>query len=295
MGSSDAPFSVLVHPYRSPSRGTCAYELGNTSARNAVIFIGGLSDGPHTTPYILTVSRRLEEASDLGYSVFEIRLRSAFTGFGTSSLKNDVEDIAALVNHLRGLGREKIVLFGHSTGCQDCMEYAHAAKHNSPPVDGFILQAPVSDRESLDLFSPDFQATLDLANSWIAQGKADDCLPRNMVPSALGAPVSAYRLHSLWAKGGDDDYFSSDLDDETVARFWHRFTKPVLVLHSERDEFVPPNIDQAALNAKYRSANALVSPLSGLIPGTGHTVLEEEARQWLARRVEQFLRTLDGQ
>ncbi|RCI16679.1 hypothetical protein L249_2960 [Ophiocordyceps polyrhachis-furcata BCC 54312] len=287
--SSDAPFSVLVHPYRSPTRGACAYETGNTSARNAVIFIGGLGDGPHTTPYIRTVSKRLEKANHLSYSVFEIRLRSAFTGFGTASLKDDIEDIAALVKHLRHLGREKIVLFGHSTGCQDCMQYAHS---DSPPVDGFILQAPVSDRESLDLFSPDYQTTLDLASNWIAQGKADDCLPRSMVPSTLGAPVSAYRLHSLWAKGGDDDYFSSDLDGETVARFWSRFTKPVLVLHSERDEFVTPNIDQAALNARYRKANPLVSCLSGLIPGTGHTVLEDEARQWLARRVEEFLSTL---
>ncbi|PHH75155.1 hypothetical protein CDD80_2595 [Ophiocordyceps camponoti-rufipedis] len=289
MASSDKPFPVLVHPYRSTSRGTCAYELGNGSARNAIIFIGGLSDGPHTTPYIRRVAGRLQEANDLSYSVFEIRLRSAFTGFGTASLKDDVEDIAALVNYLRGLGREKIVLFGHSTGCQDCMEYV---KQSSPPVDGFILQAPVSDREGLDLFEPDFKTTLDLAKSWIAQGKANDCLPRNMVPSSLGAPVSAYRLYSLWAKGGDDDYFSSDLDDETVLRVWGRFTKPVLVLHSERDEFVPQQIDQAGLNAKYRGANSMVSGLSGLIPGTGHTVLDEEARQWVAKRVDEFLRTL---
>ncbi|PHH87586.1 hypothetical protein CDD83_8664 [Cordyceps sp. RAO-2017] len=291
----ETPFPVLVHPYHSPSRGTCAYEMGIVSSRNAVIFIGGLGDGPHSTPYIRTVAARLAAATDLSYSVFEIRLRSAFSGFGTSSLMNDVEDIAALVKYLRSLGRDRIVLFGHSTGCQDCMEYTHYAKHNSPRVDGFILQAPVSDRESLEVFHPDYQTSLDLASSWIAQGKADDCLPAGMASNVLGAPVSAYRLHSLWSKGGDDDYFSTDLDDETVKRVWARFEKPVLVLHSEKDEFVVEGgpIDQSAQNKRYRDANPLVSPLSGLIPGTGHTVLQEEARQWLAVRVEEFLRTLN--
>lgn len=91
---------------------------------------------------------------------------------------------------------------------------------------------------------------------------------------------------------GADDYFSSDLDDQTVHNFWSRFNKPVLVLHSEKDEFVPARVDQAAINKKYQAASSLVSPLSGLIPGTGHTVLQEEARDWLAGRVVEFLRTL---
>lgn len=91
---------------------------------------------------------------------------------------------------------------------------------------------------------------------------------------------------------GADDYFSSDLDDQTVHNFWSRFNKPVLVLHSEKDEFVPARVDQAAINKKYQAASSFVSPLSGLIPETGHTVLQEDAREWLAGRVVEFLRTL---
>lgn len=66
----------------------------------------------------------------------------------------------------------------------------------------------------------------------------------------------------------------------------------MLVLHSEKDEFVPETVDQAALNKKYQAASPFVSPLSGLIPGTGHTVLQEEAREWLAAKVIEFLRTI---
>jgi pimeloyl-ACP methyl ester carboxylesterase len=92
--------------------------MGRTNARNAVIFIAGLQDGPHTTPYIQAVSKLLEQAESVNYSVFEIRLRSSFIGYGTTSLADDVADISALVKYLRSIGREKIVLLGHSTGCQ---------------------------------------------------------------------------------------------------------------------------------------------------------------------------------
>ena len=113
------PFPVTVHPYLSAVRGACAYEQGNTSAQNAVVFIGGLGDGPHTVPYIRTLAKHLQgKASNLDYSVFEIRIRSSFIGFGTSNLTEDVQDISSLVKYLRGIGRKKIVLFGHSTGTQ---------------------------------------------------------------------------------------------------------------------------------------------------------------------------------
>ncbi|KAG5966845.1 hypothetical protein E4U58_002417 [Claviceps cyperi] len=293
--ASTNSFPVTVHPYKSSTRGACAYELGtNGASKNAIIFIGGLGDGPHTVPYIRTVARHLETVGkELKYSVFEIRLRSSFIGFGTSSLTNDVEDIAALVKYLRGLGKEKIVLFGHSTGSQDCIEYADYVNHSNPPVDGFIMQGPVSDREAMDLMFPNHRDSLALANEWIAQGKALDCLPNDKIPQDLSVPMTAYRFKSLVAKGGDDDYFSSDLDDETVRKYWSRFNKPVLVLHSANEEFLPDFVDQAKENQRYQKANPMVSPLSGLIPGASHQVLEESAREWLAQRVLEYLRTLE--
>ena len=120
------PFSVTVHPFESKCRGSAAYEVGLASARNAIVFIGGLTDGPHTIPYTRLLAQRLEEARDLGYSVIEFRMRSSFSGFGTSSLSNDVEDISALVKYLRGIGKERIVLFGSSTGCQVSQPPCHA-------------------------------------------------------------------------------------------------------------------------------------------------------------------------
>lgn len=116
----------------------------------------------------------------------------------------------------------------------------------------------------------------------VAVGKGV-CAPR--------ALLTSMRLPELLMENnsGDDDYFSADLEDDKVQKYWGRFKQPALVLHSGEDEFVPSHIDQEALNKRYREASAAVSPLSGLIPGTGHTVRGDEARKWLAERVAQFL------
>ncbi|RFU74821.1 esterase lipase superfamily [Trichoderma arundinaceum] len=287
--NANAPFQVTVHPFRP---GYAAYETGSIGRKNAIVFIGGLGDGPHSVQYLRTVAKHLEEAKNLSYSLFEFRLRSSFSGFGTGSIADDVADISALVKYLRSIGKDKIVLFGHSTGCQDCAEYTNYTKHGSSPVDGFILQAPISDREAFKLEFPDTDRSVQIAEQMIAEGKADHIAPKEVIPPSLGPAVSAYRLRSLLAKGGDEDYFSSDLDDATVKKIWSRFDKPVLVLHSEKDENVPRSVDQRKLNKIYQEAGAQVSSLSDLIPNTGHTVRRDSAREWLGGRIVKFLETL---
>ncbi|KAI5459859.1 hypothetical protein BGZ63DRAFT_415318 [Mariannaea sp. PMI_226] len=291
--STTGPYTVVVHPFESETRGSCGYEIGPTSARNALVVIGGLTDGPQTVPIVRPLAKHIGEDNNLDYSIFEFRMRSSFIGFGQSNLSNDVADISAFVKYLRGLSKEKIVLMGHSTGCQDCMEYTNYEKHGNEPVDGFILQGCVSDRETLDLIMSDPEPSLALAAKMIAEGKADHMMPKDMLPDVLGAPISAYRFQSLAAKGGDDDYFSQDLDDETVKKFWGRFNKPVLVMHSGNDEYVPQRVDQDASNRRYQAASPFVSPLSGLIPGANHAVEQPEAQQWFAVRVAEFLKTVN--
>lgn len=91
---------------------------------------------------------------------------------------------------------------------------------------------------------------------------------------------------------GDDDYFSSDLEQDTVSKVWSRFDKPFLVLHSDEDEFVPSHIDKKGLVESWRKANSRMSALSGTIPGANHTVDAEESRQWLAATVTEFLKCI---
>lgn len=86
---------------------------------------------------------------------------------------------------------------------QDCIEYADYAKHGNEPVDGFIMQGCVSDRDAIELVMPDPQPSLDLAAKMIAEGMAEDVMPNSMVPAVINAPMSAYRFQSLAGKGYD--------------------------------------------------------------------------------------------
>lgn len=81
------------------------------------------------------------------------------------------------------------------------MEYTNYSKHNNEPVDGFILQGPVSDRDALHLVMSNPQPSIDLANKMVAEGRENDVMPGDMVPAVLFAPISAYRFLSLATKG----------------------------------------------------------------------------------------------
>lgn len=292
------PFPVLVHPFPGPTPRSRAYEAGSPASRNALVFIGGLGDGPHTVPYVRALADRLQSDPELGYSLFEVRLASAFGGFGHRRLADDVADLSALVRHLRSaLGRQRVVLLGHSTGCQDCMEYTDYAKHGAEPVDGFILQGAVSDREAFGPLVPkeELEASVAKAAELVRSGREDTIMPKNMITEMLGAPITAYRYHSLLAPGGDDDFFSSDLPDDKIASFWSKFQKPVLVLPSGEDEHVPKSIDMPKLMARWASLapDGIVSNLSDLIPGASHTIRSPESQEWMADRVVRFLSSLE--
>lgn len=110
------PFPVNVHPFPSPTPSSCAYELGDPTSHNALICIGGLTSGPHTSSLPSSLLSSLQAAPSLSYSIWEFRMRSSYTGFGYSSLANDVEDISALVTYVRRVGKGKVVLCGSSTG-----------------------------------------------------------------------------------------------------------------------------------------------------------------------------------
>jgi hypothetical protein len=178
------------------------------------------------------------------------------------------------------------------------MEYTNP-KRKSPEVDAHIMQAPASDRETAALLMPpDFYArTLQHAEEMILLEDEDEIMPRVLIPPIFTSPMSAYRWHSLIAKGGDDDYFSSDLDDTTLVKTFGKLKKPTLIMSSENDEMVPQNVDKVALLRRWTDAapTGLVSDLSGINPGADHGLSGEEAREWFADRAMRFLHTLGGE
>ena len=113
-----------LHTYSRAKR-LVAVESGDIGNRNALLFIGGLGDGLNATPFIEPLSAQFDEG---GWALVQILTcahayercswlsSSSGSGWGTGSVGRDAEEIAECVRYLRGLGRRRIVLLGHSTG-----------------------------------------------------------------------------------------------------------------------------------------------------------------------------------
>lgn len=295
------PITVTVHPFLSsanPHAYACAYEHGNTSSNNALVYIGGLTSGPHTALSLSQSVLSALEEFDLGYSIWEFRMRSSYTGWGYSSLNKDVEDIAELVNYLTSLGKKRVVLLGSSTGCQDCMSYMSALRRDAPNIHACILQAPTSDRATANMImSPEFfRRTLEHCKELIACGNPDSIMPKDLIPDVFTSPISAYRWHSLIAEGGDDDYFSDDLEDVILATTFGQINRPTLIIPSENDEMMPSMFPKRSLLSKWIQAapDGLVSQLSDIVPAADHTLSADVSRRWFTERVVQFLGSLSS-
>lgn len=217
-----------------------AFKTGNY--KQQVIFIGGLTDGLLATEYLEPLAMALENEK---WSLVQLLLSSSYSGYGISSLKQDAVELDQLISYLINKeDSEGVVLLGHSTGCQDIVHYMRTNAACSRAVRAAILQAPVSDREYRATL-PQTAAMIDLASTMISEGRGLELMPRE---ADEGAPITAYRYHSLCAYVGDDDMFSSDLsDDQLRMRLGHMSQTPCQVIFSMADEYVPEYVDKKAL------------------------------------------------
>ncbi|KAE9376543.1 DUF1749-domain-containing protein [Stipitochalara longipes BDJ] len=301
------PREGLVHLYKSSGWDhLTAFEhtphSPQTPPQNLLLFIGGLFDGLLTIPYTSTLSSALPPT----WTLAEVRLSSSYTGWGTSSLQKDVSELSDCVSYFRTIKTGKIVFMGSSTGCQDIMEYLTGAGHETrPPIDGGILQAPASDREALGMMmDPElYKSSCVAAQKMVDGGNGEEILPKKETVNAFPAPCTARRWLSLASPNhdGDDDYFSSDLGDERLERWFGRLPRnsPLCILMSEMDEYVPKTVDKKGLIDKWvciiKKGEGTVDEVnSGVVEGASHNLMkdEEEIVGGLVRRVLGFLEGL---
>lgn len=257
----------------------------STDAPNTLLWVGGLTDGLITVPYPASIVTSLPPT----WVLAEVLLSSSYKGWGTGSLERDARELGECVSYFHNLRPGKrVVIMGHSTGCQDAMEYVVGKDADKrPPIDGIILQGGVSDREAWeDMLSEDnkraqLHATISKAKSLIDAGKSKEIMSRSEdeIVNEMGGPVTAYRTYSMLAKGGDDDYFSSDLTDEHFKSTFGRIPKSTAVcfLLGAEDPYVPKAIDKAALLERWtriiREGGGVVDDEDGgVVPGAHHNL-----------------------
>ncbi|KAL5198266.1 hypothetical protein ABZP36_001778, partial [Zizania latifolia] len=220
-----------------PKSSQVAFTYGDFN--HQVIFIGGLTDG--FLLELLSLALEVEK-----WSLVQPLLSSSYTGYGISSLEQDVLELDQLISYLINKeNSEGVILLGHSTGCQDIVHYMRTNFACSKAVSGVILQAPVSDREYRATLPETAEMIIDVAAKLISEGRVMDLIPREANPDA---PITAYRYHSLCAYMGDDDMFSSNLsEDQLRQRLGHMSTTQCQVIFSMGDEYVPEYVNKEAL------------------------------------------------
>lgn len=299
--------SVTIHKY---AESLTAIEFGpqDYQPENFVIFIGGLADGFLTVPYVTPLALEVESALGPKWVVVQALISSSYLQFGFGSVQRDAEELGQLVEYLRthrGSSKSKVVLMGHSTGCQDTIEYISKFSmslgfNKLKALDGAILQAPISDAEAFREFGAkdSLEYYLNLAKKYIEEGKPDELLPIGASKLTFGAPCTAYRFHSFAGERGDDDYFSSYLTSEDYDKSFGVIKTPLLVLFSGSDEFVPARVNKDELVQKWQASTPAQfwSKHSKVVRGATHNVgakSEKGAEADVINTVIAFLKDLN--
>ncbi|KAG0348994.1 hypothetical protein BG004_002852 [Podila humilis] len=240
------------------------FESGPEKSSTSVIFLGGLLDGYHAVPYLPLLGKAL---ADRGISLIQVVLSSSGIGYGTSSLLQDSQELDILFSFLRDeRSKTRLVLLGHSTGCQQIIFHFHHGLHTSA-IHGAILQGPVSDREymasSLDMFG-DY---LRLAQRMINDGKGQEL----MIREVDSAPITAYRFNSL-----------------ASVVLYSKIRVPVLWVHSNSDEYIPDTVDKENLIAQMAAACPKTVRVVQL-PEADHAVSNLSSQLTLCQSIVEFV------
>jgi pimeloyl-ACP methyl ester carboxylesterase len=219
-----------------------------------LVLLGGLSDSSLPTPYTLPLANMCK---DQGWHFANPSLRSSALQFGFGSLDNDAEDLADFLSYLSqatpsATPSPRVVLVGHSTGCQQIAHLLRTRPGAADCVVGAVLQAGVSDRETTE----DNAKHLEAARAMIAGGSGDEFMPR----AAFWAPITAARFEALFGDVGEgDSYFCSDMEPgvmrERLAGL--RGLEFGLYAYSMEDEYVPPGVDRGGAIGKVCEAGGM--------------------------------------
>ncbi|OBZ83101.1 hypothetical protein A0J61_08850 [Choanephora cucurbitarum] len=274
-------FTGQLFTYDEENRLT-AFETGPIESGKVVVFIGGLGDGYNAVPFIPLLAETLDK---LGWSLIQVQLQSSYDGYGTSNLQNDICQLDSLVSYLlKEKQKKKIVFIGHSTGSQDCYWHNKSGQYNQS-ISGYVLQAPVSDREHFSKNLDNFEHHLKLATQLRDEGKGQELLPRD----TFWAPITADRFYSFGTRLGDDDVFSTDFTDEEIKGLYKDIHRPICWVYSENDEFYASEKDKRQVMERFKSlCPAIVE--THIVPQGDHNITRTDSQQAFCQIIHDFLK-----
>ncbi len=186
----------------------------------------------------VTTVKKLDQRKKRGY-------RSLLAGCAHEVFTDCRDDIAGAVKVVRNKGAKKIILIGHSTGCQKSIYFlAHSKK---PLVDAVVLLAPLSDYADFIKFTPqkEYDTIVKAAQALIAAGKPHQLLPYEVLPKRLSEPCDAQRFLSLYTPDSSEEIFCY-AQKSKVPHDLQKVKIPLLVLLAGKDEYRDRPMNQIA-------------------------------------------------
>ena len=212
----------------------------------------------------------LEAAPAMGLGILSFNNRGAERGTEDEKFGTCLHDLDAAAEFARRQGHGRIVLAGHSTGCQKIVHWQARRRH--PAVAGLVLLAPADDHAVLrrDL-GRRFEGKVAWARKMVAAGRGD-------------APV-----RGLYERFSAERFLSvADVRaaEANVFRYGGRLTQfgrvrcPVLAAFGEEEEFAA--IAPGEMLGILRRRTGSVDFDDWLVPGTGHSFkgCEAELALW---------------
>ena len=124
--SASAGIEGHLYSYRQSPGSLQAFEspAQHTSSKFCV-YLGGLTDGLLACAYVPGLAACCAAAD---WALVQPIISSSYAGYGTGSLDRDAEELGVLLRYLvRERGATSFALIGHSTGCQDIVQFMKVA------------------------------------------------------------------------------------------------------------------------------------------------------------------------
>jgi pimeloyl-ACP methyl ester carboxylesterase len=143
------------------------------------------------------------------------------------------KDISAWINKAKELGYEKIILLGHSLGCNKVIYYLY--KQPNPDIIGVILASPpdMVGLVELEKYQPNHHSLLGEAQKLVASGR-----PRQLLSSSIWDGeyiLSAQTYLSLFEEGGPADNLPVNRNPRVFSQL-ATIRQPILGIMGEYDD-----------------------------------------------------------
>ena len=216
--------------------------LGDNKADTVYIFLHGLGGSLFSRASFLELLASQKKTAVLSFNnrgfglinsfkVQKNKIKKEFllAGMAHEKFTDCIDDISGAINYVRTRGVKKIILLGHSTGCQKIVYYL--SKNPRAKIQAAVLLAPMSDYASIDVKNKDYIKALRAANKLKQAGRENSLLAPNLWPYY----ISAQRFLSLYTENSVEEIFSYYLKKNP--QILKKVNQAVLIFLAEHDAF----------------------------------------------------------